>query len=34
VQQQTQQQVVKQQQQDRVLAQDQTIPIHFIAGVN
>jgi NADH-quinone oxidoreductase subunit G len=32
-QQQIQQQLVKQQQQNRLLAQDQTIPIHFIEGV-
>jgi NADH-quinone oxidoreductase subunit G len=33
LQQQTQQQAVKQQHRDRLLAQDQTIPIHFIEGV-
>jgi NADH-quinone oxidoreductase subunit G len=33
IQQQTQQQAVKQQHRDRLLAQDQTIPIHFIEGV-
>jgi NADH-quinone oxidoreductase subunit G len=32
-QQQTQQQLVKQHHQERLLAQDQTIPIHFIKGV-
>ena len=32
-QQQIQQQLVKQQQKNRLLAQDQTIPIHFIEGV-
>ena len=32
--QQTQQQAVKQQHRDRLLAQDQTIPIHFIEGVS
>jgi NADH-quinone oxidoreductase subunit G len=31
--QQTQQKILKQQHQDRLLAQDQTIPIHFVAGV-
>jgi NADH-quinone oxidoreductase subunit G len=34
LQQKIQQQAVKQQHQDRLLAQDQTIPIHFIEGVN
>ena len=34
LQQQTQQQAVKQQHRDKLLAQDQTIPIHFIAGVS
>jgi hypothetical protein len=34
VQQQAQHQVLKKQQLDSLLAQDQTIPIHFIAGVS